>query len=134
MLLLTSGLNIAWLNGVNIFGVVSPVRVCWIALMITLLFSMRRDGIEWFAPTILLFLWLAVNVVNLTVAPNELSSIATRAVQAVMIGVLLTAMFVGHLKAREFLAFVSPHISTICGVLFLLFVLLGVFESRRQRC
>ena len=98
-LIAISGLNIQWINTVQIFQVISPVRIGWIALLLLFAIGLTKKK----PPNIILFiyiplgLWVGLHLINSWAFSNANAAILTRIVQAVFIATLI-----GSISTRQF--------------------------------
>lgn len=127
-LIAISGLNIQWINTVQIFQVISPVRIGWIALLLLFAIGLTKKK----PPNIILFiyiplgLWVGLHLINSWAFSNANAAILTRIVQAVFIATLIGSISTRQFKLERFCLALNPLFPAIAGVLIVLILVTNV--------
>lgn len=129
-LVVVSGLNIDVVHKAQVFGLISPIRMCWALLMFCFVMSIRHDQLRLEIPVLLLSAWAALHIVNLLFFDGSVDLILTRLMQALFIGSLFLSVLYRHFSVAEFCRAASPFLALLAGVSFCALLIITHFFDR----
>lgn len=129
-LVVLSGLNIDVIHKAQVFGLISPIRLCWALLMFCFVMSIRQDQFRLEVPILLLSTWAALHIVNLVFFDGSVDIILTRLMQAMFIASLFLSILHRHFSVAEFCSAASPFLALLAGVSFCALLIITHFFDR----
>ena len=124
-----SGLNVELFNTYQFGGLITPMRIGWVALAIYLFLRLSPQKIIFSIPIYLLGAWMLLHILNLVFIGGAGNTVLVRLVQCVFIGVLLLSISNRNFCLVEFGKSVAPIVSLAAAVLFLIFLICNLINN-----